>query len=115
MHSLWKFAAVLALVIPGAAFAVGPVAAGAVPGTVVVTDTDNGNGQRWGRAGGRDLAFTVNTPAAFSALTWGVVGTTNPSLAFDGAVTASTSEVMSYAPGQSTATTIRWVGSANLN
>ena len=121
MLSHWKMRticggalAAAALLAPATALATGPVSAAAVPGTVTVTDSDSGNGQSWGRAGGRNLAFTVVTPAAFSALTWGVANGTNPSLAFDGAVTASTTEVMSYTPGQSTATAARWTGSALL-
>ena len=123
MHSPWKtrIASCVALVatvllVPLAASATGPVSAAAVPGTVTVTDSDSGNGQAWGRAGGRNLAFTVNTPSAFSALTWGVQNGTNPSLAFDGAVTTSTSEVMSYTAGQSNLAggVVRWTGAAVL-
>jgi len=84
----------LALGFAGAAFADGPVAPGALPGGVAVADSDSGNGQRWGRAGGRDITFTVNTPAAFGTLSWGVVRATLPNLAFDGNVNTGTPEVM---------------------
>ena len=123
MHPHWKtrFASCVALMaavvlVPLAARATGPVSAAAVPGTVAVTDSDPGNGQAWGRAGGRNLAFTVATPAAFSALTWGVVSATSPSLAFDGAVTTATTEVMSYTAGQSDPGNgvVRWTGAAVL-
>ena len=110
------FLAAGSLSLATAGWANGPVSAAAVPGTVTVTDSDGGNGQAWGRGTGRNLTFSVATPAAFSALTWGVVSGTSPSLAFDGAVTPSTSEVMSYASSQSSLGSgmVRWVGAANL-
>lgn len=99
----------------GIAFAAGPVAAGAVPGTVNVQDSDSGNGQAWGRGTGRSMTFTVNDASQLSTLVWGVVGGSNPSLAFDGNASGS-GEVMTLFSGASDFAIGRavWTGSANL-
>ena len=110
--------AVIAVGLAGFANAEGPVAVSALPGGggSVVSDTDSGNGQRWGRGGGRTITYHVNNPSTFSSLRFGVVQGTAPSLAFDAAVTPSTGEVMSYTPGQSNLAggMARWTGFANL-
>jgi len=66
-----------------------------------VSDSDTGNGQAWGRAGGRTVQYHVNDPSNFSLLKFGIVNGTVPSLAFDGTVTPSTGELMGYTSGQS--------------
>src|ERR1051325_2667294 len=77
-------ASILCVLGASKAWADGPVAAGSLPGGVSFTDDDNVNGTKWGRSGGRNFFYSVNTPATFSALRWGVVNGTSPSLAFDG-------------------------------
>ena len=101
---------VVLIAIP--AFADGPVPS--VPGVTLLSDGDGGNGERWGRAGGRSLVYAVTNPGAFSALSWGVVSGTAPSAAFDG--TVNPSEILTYSetdssPGIGIA---RWNGSASL-
>ncbi|MEO6436988.1 MAG: hypothetical protein ABIP55_14685 [Tepidisphaeraceae bacterium] len=113
---------VLALGLFGIANAEGPVSVANLPGGGgnVVSDTDvtegNSLGQRWGRSGGRTITYHVAGPSTFSALVFGVVQGTAPSLAFDAAVTPSTSEIMSYNSGQSLPAQgmVRWTGAANL-
>jgi hypothetical protein len=93
---------ILALAFAGVALADGPVSIGALAGGgSVVSDSDTGNGQAWGRTGGRTIAYHVGDPSNFGSLTFGIVNGTSPSAAFDGAVTNSTGEVMSYSAGQS--------------
>jgi hypothetical protein len=84
------------LCFAGTALAAGPVSVGSLPGGGSATDTDNGNGQAWGRAGGRTVTYHVNQPGNFSLLKFGIVNGTVPSLAFDGAATPSTPELMGY-------------------
>lgn len=113
---------VLVLGLFGVANAEGPVSVANLPGGGgnVVTDTDvtegSSLGQRWGRAGGRTITYHVAGPSTFSALVFGVVQGTAPSLAFDAAVTPSTGEIMSYNSGQSLPAQgmARWTGFANL-
>jgi hypothetical protein len=108
---------VLAMGIFGTAFANGPVSIGALPGSgSILSDTDTGNGQAWGRAGGRTAAYHVGNPGNFGSLTFGILNGTNPSLAFDGAVTPSTGEIMSYTAGQSNLASgmVRFTGIATL-
>lgn len=107
----------LAFALAGIARADGPVVVTALPGGGnVVTDSDNGNGQQWGRSGGRNITYHVSNPSGFATLTFGVVNNTNPSLAFDSAVTPSTGEIMSFTAGQSSLGSgmARWTGSALL-
>jgi hypothetical protein len=93
-------------------FAAGP--APSVPGVTLLSDGDGGNGERWGRAGGRSLVYAVTNPAGFSALTWGVVSGTTPSAAFDG--TVNPSEMLVYSSIDSSPATgmARWLGSASI-
>jgi hypothetical protein len=113
----FKAAAVLGMALAWAGFASAQLTTpGALPGGVTVTDSDSGNGQAWGRPGGRNITFSVNTPAAFDALTWGVASGTNPSLAFDGSVTPGSPEIMTFQPGLSNTAAGRavWMGTAIL-
>lgn len=115
---------VLVLGLFGIANADGPVNVSALPGgggnVVIDTDITQGGslGQRWGRAGGRSITYHVANPATFSALTFGVVQGTQPSLQFDGFVTPTPSgaEIMTYSPTQSDlgAGMARWTGAATL-
>ena len=104
--------AVLALGVAGDVFALSPfVQAEALPGGGSRGDSDSGNGQRWGRAGGRSWAFTINQPSNFSAISWGLAPGSRPTLAFDGAVDAAT-ETMTLTTltlGQAV-----WTGEAQL-
>lgn len=99
--------AILAAGLIGFAHADGPVSVANLPGGGgnVTLDTDvsegGGLGQRWGRAGGRTITYHVAAPNTMSALSFGVVQNTQPSLAFDGSVTQATSELMTYQPGLS--------------
>ena len=92
----------LAMSVAGFASADGPVSVANLPGGggSVLLDTDvtegGGLGQRWGRNGGRTITYHVNSPGTFSALSFGVQQTTQPSLAFDGAVTVASGELMNY-------------------
>lgn len=89
-----RAALVLALVLfPALALAIGPVAPTSLPGGVSVSDNDSGSGEQWGRLGGRTITFNVNTPAAFSSLSWGAVSP--PTAALDG-VLNSPSETMNF-------------------
>jgi len=114
--------AILAAGLIGFAHADGPVSIANLPGGGgnVTLDTDvsegGGLGQRWGRAGGRTITYHVAAPNTMSALSFGVVQNTQPSLAFDGSVTQATSELMTYQagfsnPGQGIAV---WRGAAFL-
>lgn len=89
------------LAIAPALAAIGPVGVAALPGSGTVTDTDTGNGESWGRAGGRTFTFTINEPARFELLNWGAAAGTTPAAAFDGQVTAGTTESMTYNTGES--------------
>ena len=114
MRSLFT---ILALAFAGVALADGPVSIGALAGGgSVVSDSDTGNGQAWGRAGGRTIVYHVGDPSNFGSLTFGIVNGTSPSAAFDGAVTNSTGEVMSYSAGQSQLGSgiVTFVGNATL-
>ena len=102
---------VLVSMFASAALATGPVPVTALPGGGAVVDSDNGNGQAWGRVGGRTLIFNINDLSQFSALTWGVAYGTNPTLAFDGAVDAS-GETMTFA--STSAGVATWIGTAVL-
>ena len=112
----------LAVFVVGFAHADGPVSVANLPGGGgnVVVDTDvtegGGLGQRWGRAGGRSITYHVNSPGTFSALSFGVQLTNQPSLAFDGAVTGATGELMNYNAGLSNPAggIAVWSGSAVL-
>lgn len=69
----------------GFAWAVGPVPVTGLPGGgVELSDSDTGNGQAWGRGSGRNIVYRMTNQAQYSALTFGVVGGTSPSLTFDG-------------------------------
>ena len=93
---------VLAIGLFGFANAGGPVSVGSVPGGGnVVSDSDSGNGQAWGRGTGRSIQYHVNNPAGFTLLKFGIVNATVPSLAFDGTVTPQTGELMGYSAGAS--------------
>ena len=76
--------AIAGILFAGFAHSTGPVTGGSLPGGVTVQDNDNGNGQKWGRGTGRDVTYTINTPAEFGTLTWGI--TSAPHVAFDNAV-----------------------------
>src|SRR5437868_515805 len=114
--------AVLAMGVFSLAYADGPVSVANLPGGGgnVVTDTDvtlgGGLGQQWGRNGGRTITYHVNNPATFNALTFSVIQTTSPSVAFDGQVNAGTNEVLTYSSQASSLGSgmARWVGSAVL-
>jgi len=93
----------------------GPVTPAALPGgATLVSDTDTGNGQQWGRAGGRSTTYAINNPDGFSALSWGVVSGANPHLALDG--TLDSSELLMFASGESdlAGSIARWTGQAAL-
>ena len=105
MFSIWGFnrirgtLAVAAMFLCGIALADGPVTVGNVPGgAAVISDTDSGNGQRWGRGGGRTIRYHVNDPGRFSMLKFGVQHGTSPHVAFDNSVTGGTGELLLYNP-----------------
>jgi hypothetical protein len=125
LHFQKRFHAVLmfaALAFAGSAQADGPVGAGAVPGNVVsvASDNDAGSGptagEQWGRPGGRTIAFTVGSTAAFGSLAWGVVNGTVPTVAFDNSLTPNTGEYMTFdQPASNLAAGMaRWTGTAPL-
>jgi hypothetical protein len=91
----------LALGVFGFAWALGPVPVTGLPGTgQELADSDTGNGQAWGRGAGRTIIYRMNNQAQYSALTFGIVAGTAPTLAFDGGVNVA-GETMSYNSGQS--------------
>lgn len=107
---------------PVSAFADGPIDAGGVPGGAVAKTADNDAltgstaGEQWGRAGGRNLAFTVGNTSDLATLYWGIVNATVPTVAFDNSLTPNTSEYMAFdGSGSNLAGGIaRWSGSAQL-
>jgi hypothetical protein len=114
----WAALLGLALFLWGFAYAAGPVNVASLPGGgSVVSDSDTGNGQAWGRAGGRTVQYHVNNPAGFDLLKFGIVNGTVPSLAFDGTVTPSTSELMGFTAGASDLNNgiVVFTGAATLN
>jgi hypothetical protein len=102
----------LVLLVITPAFADGPVSS--LPGVSLISDGDGGNGERWGRAGGRSLVYAVTNPTAYSALSFGVVNGTVPSAAFDG--TVNPGEMLAFSMGDSNlgGGVARWVGSAQI-
>jgi hypothetical protein len=101
----------------GLAWAVGPVPIAGLPGGgLEVSDTDNGNGQAWGRAGGRTIVYRMNNQAQYGSLTFGVASGTNPSLAFDGNA-SGVGEVMTFNSSLSSlnAGFAVFSGNANIN
>ena len=103
---------VLAIALAGAVVAAdGPVAL--VSGVTLTADSDTGSGERWGRAGGRTITYTVNDVSGYGALSWGNVTGSAPSLAFDNQVNGSEVLVVDFnsnlAGGQA-----QWTGSAVL-
>ncbi|HUQ87390.1 MAG TPA: hypothetical protein VM096_07525 [Vicinamibacterales bacterium] len=100
------FALLLAVVTVAAD---GPV--NTVASVTQVNDTDSGSGERWGRAGGRNLTFSVGDTSAMATLFWGA--TQAPSAAFDNNVNAG--EVMIFDPSSNLGGGIaRWTGTATL-
>ena len=95
----------------GLVLADGPIGAGSLPGGAFVNDSDPGSGEQWGRLGGRTIQYTINDPANFTMLTWGAVGVSAVSLAFDGAVNAPT-ETLSLT--SNSGGVAQWTGSAVL-
>jgi hypothetical protein len=88
----------------------GPVSQ--IAGVVETNDTDNGNGEQWGRVGGRTLTFSVGNTSAYATLHWGA--TQAPSAAFDDNVN-SAGEIMTFDPSSALAQGVaRWTGSAPL-
>ena len=84
---------------------VGPVPVGSLPGGGVLVDSDNpGTGEQWGRAAGRDLAFSGFDLSLFDVLKWGPVSTTSVGIAFDGQITTGTLEELSFSNGLSNLT-----------
>ncbi len=60
-------------------------------------DSDNpGTGEQWGRAAGRDLAFSGFNLSLFDVLKWGPVSTASVGIAFDGQITTGTLEELSF-------------------
>lgn len=116
--------AVAAMFVCSIAFADGPVSVGNVPGGAnVVTDTDltqsGGNGQRWGRGGGRTIRYHVTDPGRFTMLKFGVQQGSQPHVAFDNGITPNGAaqgqqENLSYNASDSQLGNgiARWVGSA---
>lgn len=92
------------------AHADGPVGPSSLPGGVTVVDSDL-TGEQWGRAGGREIQFTVNVPSNFTTLTWGAVGADAVTLAFDGAVNDAGETLTLGSVVNNTAT---WNGTATL-
>ena len=105
--SLIVFAAIIAV------SADGPVPPGSLAGGVQVTDNDNGNGEQWGRGGGRTISYAVNQLSNFTALSWGVVNNTVPNLSFDG---NPTSGPLTFNSGASNLAggIARWSSNANI-
>jgi hypothetical protein len=92
-------ASILCVLGASKAWADGPVAT--IPGGVSFTDDDNVGGQKWGRPGGRNFNYSVNNPANFSALRWGLVNGTSPGAAFDNSISGNTPEVFTFDGGSS--------------
>ena len=66
-------------------------------GRGVLVDSDNpGTGEQWGRAAGRDLAFSGFNLSLFDVLKWGPVSTASVGIAFDGQITTGTLEELSF-------------------
>ena len=83
------------------------------PGGVTIADDDTGDGQKWGRAGGRTITYNVTSFNSFSALSWGVVSGTAPGAAFDGGINGG-GEVLTFDNSNSNLGNgvARWAGSA---
>jgi len=89
--------------------AIGPVDIPA--GGVTKGDDDTGNGEKWGRVGGRTLTFSNFDFSQVTELTWGLSGAVT--MAFDGGVD-EVGETLTYVgntPGTGIAT---WVGSTEV-
>ena len=86
----------------------GPVPASSLPGGAVVTDSDPGSGEQWGRAGGRTYGYSGFALANFTLLEWRSI---SAAMSFDGPVDAP-GEVMiasSFGP-----TSVVYSGSTNV-
>jgi hypothetical protein len=92
------------------AWAAGPVPAVSVPGSATVVDNDPGSGERWGRAGGRYITYSDFILANFNWLNWQPL---SASMAFDGQINVSDSEVMS-GPHNCGVGCMRWTGKTNI-
>jgi hypothetical protein len=112
---IWRGALVSMFVLAAVSYvsADGPVPPGGLAGGVQVTDSDNGNGQAWGMAGGRTITYVVTQPGNFSSLSWGVVNNTVPNLSFDG---NPTSGPLQFNAGASNLASgiARWTGTATI-
>jgi len=88
----------------------GPVSS--PPGGFSLDDNDPGDGEQWGRVGGRTLRFYNFNLAQFDLLLWGPDGTNAVQIAFDGAVD-TLDEILDYqgslAPGQ-----VAWTGQTQV-
>lgn len=77
------------------AWAEGPVPVSSLPGGATVIDSDAGNGESWGRVGGRNWEYSgIDTPS-FTSLTWSPVDNTSVGIAFDGTINSGTAEELS--------------------
>jgi len=105
---------VLGFAPPGGA--AGPFGYGSLPGDVQFVDDDPGNGEQWGRSGGRNYSFSNFDLSLFTGLVWGPVDGNSVAIAFDGTVNTGTAEYLSYSAGQSSLASglAVWVGSTQV-
>src|SRR5690349_8218787 len=96
----------LLLLVVGVA-ADGPVTS--IAGVTQTNDSDTGNGERWGRPGGRTLTFMVGSTPTLATLFWGA--TAQPTASFNNSVNqvGETMTLSSFSPSQAF-----WTGSADL-
>lgn len=95
------------------AVADGPVPPSSLPGGATFTDSDPGNGESWGRVGGRNWTFSNFDFSKFNKLSWGPVDNTSVGIAFDGTINAGTGEELNLTP--ITASQAIWVGSTQVD
>lgn len=84
----------------------------APPGGVTIVDTDPGDGEQWGRIGGRTLEFYNLDLSQFDQLLWGPVGLFAVKVAFDGAVDEP-GEILTYS-GNPTPGVLIWTGDTDV-
>jgi hypothetical protein len=105
------FSAIVMICVTQPAFAITGPEANPLAQVVISNDTDSGDGEQWGRPGGREITFSIIDISQFTLLLWGAVDEDAVGIAFDGELNPA--ERLTYTSNPTTGQAV-WTGQTQV-